>query len=286
MIEVDVKCTTVEYWMEKGLSVEKASEYAIIWGAHLMKNVSVRGSEAEQFVDAISDLIEQSDAKIEGRKPAVMKQAAESFETKYPEVAKYLREYNGNFGFLVSVKSQFVSRGSISDAQRASVEKCMDREVEYNARKQEAAAPVAAPVAAPISDECRNPTFANGSVLKISKKIAVAIAEEKGFDTAFRKVEVVKTHRETSKAILVTVKFSTQVGCFCGICGRQLTHPVSKATGIGPECADKMGITRYSMDAAKEVLKTLSDKLTTMGEVKTWIPRSTITEQATEQEVA
>lgn len=33
----------------------------------------------------------------------------------------------------------------------------------------------------------------------------------------------------------------------CGRCGRQLTDPVSIATGIGPDCAEQMGIDRTAM---------------------------------------
>lgn len=191
-----------------------------------------------------------------------------TFESRYPAVVKWLTNYNGNFDFYLSVKSQYEKKGFLSDKQRESIERAIARD---NTPRQ-----VSASNAEVLWS---NPTFTSGSVLKISKGFATVLAEKNGFTTPFRKLEVIKTHAETSKAVYVTVKFSTQVGCFCGICGRKLTHPVSKATGIGPECAEKMGIERYSMDAAKEVLDQISAKLTAMGEVKTWIPRSVLTKQ-------
>jgi len=184
-------------------------------------------------------------------------------------VSQWLNDYKGNFEFYLSVKAQYEKKGFLSDKQKEAIERAIARD---NARVQAIA------VASQPTEvvEWHNPTFPTGTTLKISRGVAKAIAEEKGFEIAFRKVEVVKTHRETSKAVYVTVKFSSQIGHFCGICGRGLTHPVSQATGIGPECASKLNITRYSMETAKLVLSQISDKLTAMGEIKVWLPKSKI----------
>lgn len=190
------------------------------------------------------------------------------FQRANPEVCGWLNNYKGDFEFYLSVKRQLDARGFLSDKQREAVERAILRD---NARATEIASKNVT-----VAVEWHNPTFVTGTTLKISRGVAKAIAEDKGFTIAFRKVEVVATHRETTKAVFVTVKFSAQVGHFCGICGRGLTHPVSQATGIGPECADKLGITRYSMSDAKNILNEIGDKLKDMGEVKIWLPRSKI----------
>ena len=190
------------------------------------------------------------------------------FQRANPEVCGWLNNYKGDFEFYLSVKRQLDARGFLSDKQREAVERAILRD---NARATEIASKNVT-----VAVEWHSPTFVPGTTLKISKGVATKIAEDKGFAIAFRKVEVVATHRETTKAVLVTVKFSAQVGHFCGICGRGLTHPVSQATGIGPECADKLGITRYSMSDAKNILNEIGEKLKDMGEVKLWLPRSKV----------
>jgi hypothetical protein len=192
--------------------------------------------------------------------------ANEMEDSRNIAINNWLNNYSGDFHFYLSVKRQHQSGKALSEKQKEAIERAISRD-EERSRVQFAA-----------ETEKMSPTFSNGTVLKISRGIAKAIAEQKSIPTPFRKVEIVKTHRETFKAIEVTVKFSSAVGHFCGICGRGLTHPVSQATGIGPECADKMGIARYSLEEANSIIEELSHKLNNYGEVRVWLPRSKIEE--------
>ena len=197
-------------------------------------------------------------------------EAEESFESKFPQVVMWLNNYNGDFEFYVSVRNQYRNKGTLSDKQREAIERAIARD---NVRTQ-AVANTVSQIAEVV--EYNNPTFVAGTQLKISRSIAKQIAADQGYSYPFMNVEVVKTHRETSKAVFVTIKFSAQIGCSCGICGRPLDTEVSRATGIGPVCADKIGLSRYSVDEAKQVLVEISEKLNLMGEVKIWLPRSKI----------
>jgi uncharacterized ferredoxin-like protein len=185
-------------------------------------------------------------------------------------IIDWLFDYKGSFEFYISLKNQWIAKGFLSEKQKEAVERAIARDAERASPKQEVK------TVNYRSEECLAPTYKEGTTLKISRGVAKAIAEEKGMQLPFRKVEVLKTHRETTKAVLVTVKYSAQIGHFCGICGRGLTHPVSQATGIGPECASKLNITRYSMSDAKSILSEIESRLNAMGEVQVWLPRSKI----------
>ena len=62
--------------------------------------------------------------------------------------------------------------------------------------------------------------------------------------------------------------------CTCMRCGRELTNPISKHYGIGPECMSKIGFINIDM----EDVDTIKQKLT---EVRWsgWVIKSAITEQ-------
>ena len=226
-------------------------------------------TDLERFQQGLEELDAEFEAE-QTRKDAykAAKKAKASFATDYPAVHNWLNDYRGNFEFYVSVQKQYFKNGFLSEKQREAIERAVARDA---ARTQ---AVEQKPAAEAL---WANPTFPAGSLLKISRGIAKAIAEEKGYAYPFMNVEVVKTHKETFKAVLVTIKFSAQIGRCCGICGRGLDTEVSRATGIGPICADKIGLTRYSVAEAKTVLVELSEKLNLLGEVQVWLPKSKVT---------
>lgn len=65
---------------------------------------------------------------------------------------------------------------------------------------------------------------------------------------------------------------------YCMCCGRQLTNPVSKLYGIGPECSAKLGlITVESEEEAKEKLKYLEGQISNIT-WEGWVIKSAIKE--------
>jgi SWI/SNF-related matrix-associated actin-dependent regulator 1 of chromatin subfamily A len=94
---------------------------------------------------------------------------------------------------------------------------------------------------------------------------------------AFRNFKVLKFLGETSKAYHVDVEFFSGISCTCGVCGRGLTNDVSKATGIGPVCAEKIGLPRPTLESAKETVKQMESLSQQQGQFTSiWIPKSQI----------
>ncbi len=64
----------------------------------------------------------------------------------------------------------------------------------------------------------------------------------------------------------------------CIVCGKSLTNPISKLYGVGPECSDKIGLTRIeSEEEAKEKLKHIMEQIDNIT-WKGWVIKSAIKE--------
>jgi hypothetical protein len=120
-------------------------------------------------------------------------------------------------------------------------------------------------------------TFKNGALITISKTIANKKAEEFNMAYFFRNLVVVETHRETFKAVQLTVKFQSDITTTCHICGRNLSCEVSKATGIGPVCAEKLGFKRPTLKDSVKILQSVEKLVKQVGDIgPLWIPKYSI----------
>ena len=64
----------------------------------------------------------------------------------------------------------------------------------------------------------------------------------------------------------------------CLVCGKNLTNPISKLYGIGPECSDKVGLIRIeSEEEAKEKLKHIMAQIEDISWIG-WVIKSSIKE--------
>jgi hypothetical protein len=121
-----------------------------------------------------------------------------------------------------------------------------------------------------------NSNYTN-KVLEVSKWYAGVFKENNNTNYAFRNIEVINVYRETEKAIQVDAKFFGGIASSCGACGRELNNDISRATGIGPICAAKMGFPRPTMENAKDIVKKLEEASKAEGTFKgVWIPKSQI----------
>lgn len=121
------------------------------------------------------------------------------------------------------------------------------------------------------------------SILKVGQRfeikawLARRLATELNLKTFFRNLEVIEVIRETNKAIQVKVRFVSQIVTNCHICGRALDHDISRATGIGPICAVKIGLPRPTMATAQDTLKAIDELCATIGSIgPIWVPKSQI----------
>lgn len=138
---------------------------------------------------------------------------------------------------------------------------------------------------APVPYFTEPPTVKVGQVLELKRFWANKLKDDRQMKYFFRNLEVTKVVRETDKAILVHVLFSTKVITSCNYCGRSLDCPISKACGIGPICLKHMGIPRPNLETAHETLKVIEEVVKSIGEIgPIWIPKSQV--KTREEEVA
>ena len=180
-------------------------------------------------------------------------------EQQNQEVFAWLEAYSGNFDFLLSLKTQLVVKGYLSDKQLAAAERCMQREKQPKLELVKPAAPVF--------------SIKPGQVLEVNKGFARKIAEKNGSSKTFFNFEVLEVKAETAKAFLIRTKASAKVTSHCCVCGRTLTDPASILSGIGPICADNNGIPYGDVEVTKAALEEVA---TREVEVETWIPKSTV----------
>lgn len=78
---------------------------------------------------------------------------------------------------------------------------------------------------------------------------------------------------QTEKAIHFAGRIPAMRRSHCVLCGRELTHPVSLIVGVGPICAERLGIdrSRYESMSADELLQIIGSI-----EFKIWIPKSVL----------
>ena len=181
-------------------------------------------------------------------------------EQQNQEVFSWIENYTGNFDFILSLKTQLLVKGYLSDNQIAAAERCMNRAKQPKL-------------------EVVKPRFSvePGQVLELKKSFAKKIAQQNGSDKTFFNFEVLEVKAETARALLVRTKASAKVTSQCCICGRVLTDPASILSGIGPICADNAGIPHGDVEVTKAALEELASKEV---EVETWIPKSAVKNNA------
>jgi hypothetical protein len=114
-------------------------------------------------------------------------------------------------------------------------------------------------------------------ILEVSKWYAVKFKENNNSEYIFRNLKVLNVYIETRKAYLIDAEFYGGITSTCGCCGRELINEISRATGIGPVCATKIGLPRPKIETAQETVKLLHEKSKQQGIFKqVWIPKSQI----------
>lgn len=127
----------------------------------------------------------------------------------------------------------------------------------------------------------------DGSVVEVKKWYANILKEKNNTQYAFRNLKILKVKQETPRAILADVEFFSGISSSCGCCGLALSNDISRATGIGPICATKIGLPRPTMETAKEIVKELESLSKAQGVFKdVWIPKSQIKETLTLTQIA
>lgn len=168
---------------------------------------------------------------------------------------------NGWSNFFQSLLNQYEAKGSLSEKQIQAVQKAID----------EKAAKAAKALLPPVY------TIKPGEVIEIKAWLAHRLQAEKQMQYFFRNLEVVEVLGETPKAYKVNVKFVSRIVTNCHICGRDLDTEVSRATGIGPVCAKKIGLPLPTLATAQDTLKALEAMVAGIGTIgPIWVAKSQI----------
>ena len=173
-----------------------------------------------------------------------------------PEMINWLRA-NTWSAFYTSLLSQVNSGRQLSDRQLECIRAGMERASQPKVRRESSIMP--------------------GAIIEVKAWIARRLQADLGMQYFFRNLNVVEVVSESQKAFQVKVSFVSKIVTSCHICGRELDTDVSRATGIGPVCADRLGIKRPTLATASETLDAidaLCKNLGTIGPV--WLPKSQI----------
>lgn len=120
--------------------------------------------------------------------------------------------------------------------------------------------------------------FLTNKVVEMTKWYATKFQEQHETKFAFRNLKILKVKVETERAFLVDVEFFGGISNSCGCCGKRLTDRFSVATGIGPICAERLGIPRITdLEQAHLVIEQMGRICREAGVFKeVWIPKSQI----------
>ena len=135
----------------------------------------------------------------------------------------------------------------------------------------------APPVITPDNAPKKEFSIKVGQVIEIKTWLANNFKKDAGMDFFLRNLEIVEVLNETQKAYQVRVRFVSKIVQNCCACGKALDNEISKATGIGPTCARKIGLSRPSLHSAQQTileLEALCVKIGIIGGL--WIPKSQI----------
>lgn len=183
------------------------------------------------------------------RKERTARGLAES-RSQYPREVAWLEAYSGNFDFYLSLRTQLLMRGFLTERQWQSA----TRAVEKDSMPR-------------VAQPSRIYSAKAGDVFILSKWLARKIASLTSCVRPHFAFEVVEVIGESERAYNVELKLSAQRTTHCCVCGLHLTNPRSVANGIGPICADGWEV---------ESLDELETKLMVYSTTKTWIPKSQI----------
>lgn len=162
--------------------------------------------------------------------------------------------------FYQSLLSQYQTRGQLSARQIECIEAAMLKA----SQPREPAKP-------------REYSIQPGAFIEVKAWIARRLQADLNMQYFFRNLEIVEIKNETAKAYQVQVKFVSKIVTSCHICGKELDTDVSRATGIGPTCAKRLGIPRPTLATANDTLALIDGLCQSLGVVgPIWIPKSQI----------
>lgn len=163
----------------------------------------------------------------------------ESVNPQFLNALNFLNSYNGTFEFFNSLKSFYLLKGYLTEGQLNALVKCLDKQ------------------------KPSNPIPCSGTIT-VSNFIAESLRHQFNLDKTYHNFNVINILRETEKAYFLELEATGKPTTRCSICGLTLTNEESVNRGIGPICAEKLGVFHWSE------IKTKALKFSA------WIPKRSI----------
>lgn len=165
-------------------------------------------------------------------------------------------EYNGNNNFMLSLKNQATFKGHLTDRQMSAADKFFNNTIDSKPKEF---------------------TYKPNQEITVRRWFAQSKSKETGIKIFFRNLILEEVLAETVKAIQVRVRFNSKIATCCHICGLGLDNEISKACGIGPVCAKRLGFGRVSLSDAGAILAKIEEEAKIAGVIgPIWIPKSQI----------
>ena len=166
-----------------------------------------------------------------------------------------LMNYNGTFNFLLDTRHKLMKYGSLSDKQWEAVVKCLT-----------STTPVQSPVDQILVESCNIPITINPTAARV-----IAKANKWPINPCTLMVTQVKSKNSKGLTVRAKINWTGNVGV-CRCCNKTLTDWRSQATGVGPYCVKRTGISyvRNQADITR-FQKEMEDLCNQLGEVEFFI---------------
>lgn len=170
--------------------------------------------------------------------------------------------YKGSNSFMRSLQRQAMYKGShgLSVKQIEAANRFFNMSVE------------------PVSKQF---TYKPNDEITIRKWFANNKMKELNLKLFFRNLVIEEVLNETDRAVQVKVRFNSKITTCCHICGLNLDNEISKACGIGPVCAKRLGFKRVTIADAGAILQKIKEEAQIAGVIgPIWVPKSQIMSKA------
>ena len=169
-----------------------------------------------------------------------------------------VKNYNGNNGFINSLKQGLIKYGKLTERQEISASNFFKK------------------IESPKTEFTPKDVTVD---IKVTKFIAKKIAEDNDLDFSPFLMTISKVVGETNRAYKVVGRMTTSDVSSCRCCGRDLTDWRSQATGVGPTCSKHLKIPYVRKQEDVEIFKKMLEiKINSIGDLTFWLAKSQIVE--------
>jgi hypothetical protein len=216
---------------------------------------------SNSFVNKMKDSLSRYGSLTVNQINAVTKilnsQTTVNYDSLSDELKKIV-DYNGDNSFVKDIKNKLMTYGTLSHKQIQAVLNQIESE-ENKKRTMNVTISVV------------------GKTIQLRRMMSIKLKEQYNLDFNPILIDVSKITAMSPKAIKVVGRLTSKRGKVCTCCMKTLTDEFSMLTGVGPTCAEKLGI-KYIRNAneAKRFRDDYLKRVEEIGDMEFWIPTSQV----------